>query len=158
MTDTQHLEARALSESDFEDLASSLIMLSKRIRALFGIALAENGYYNGQDHLMMCLAYETSVAVSELAKKLDVRPSTVSKMLDRLYERGLVVRLPDRGDSRKTLVRLTRDGVQAQRDIRSVWGEVGRSLTPKRQEEAVIVVKQISDLNQVLHSRLLRYR
>ena len=158
MTDTQKLEVGLLNEADYEDIAASLIVLSKRIRALFGIVLAETSFYSGQDHLMMCLAPETSVAVSVLAEKLDVRPSTVSKMLDQLCERGLVARLPDRSDSRRTLVCLTRDGIQSQDEIRSLWGEVGRALTPKRQEEAAVMVRQISDLSQVLQSRLLRFR
>ncbi|BDA84613.1 hypothetical protein Sa4125_21550 [Aureimonas sp. SA4125] len=76
------------SDAEFEEMAVTLLMLAKRIRALFGLALAEAGFYNGQDQLLACLVYGKPVAVSVLAVSLDVRPSTISKMLGSVRARG----------------------------------------------------------------------
>jgi DNA-binding MarR family transcriptional regulator len=148
----------ATIDTDFGELAENLVTLSKRLRALFGIALAETDFHNGQDHMLMVLVPGTDIPVSALAMELDVRPSTVSKMVDRLAERGLVARVPDLRDSRKTLVRLTAEGVSAQAKIRTLWADVGRRLAPKQQEEAALMMIQIKRLNEVVHAHLLRSR
>ncbi|GGD28640.1 MarR family winged helix-turn-helix transcriptional regulator [Aureimonas glaciei] len=157
---TKSLDAHppAATDIDFGELAEDLVILSKRIRAVFGIALVETDFHAGQDHMMMVLVPGTDIPVSELAMELDVRPSTVSKMVDRLAERGLVVRLPDAKDNRKTLLRITAEGVRAQARIRTVWAEVGRRLAPKQQEEAAIMMIQIKRLNEAVHAHLLRSR
>jgi DNA-binding MarR family transcriptional regulator len=146
------------AETDFGELAQDMVVLSKRIRALFGIALADSGLHNGQDHLMMVLVPECFSAVSTLAEELDIRPSTVSKMLDRLTEKGLVVRIPDERDGRKTLVMLTADGSVAQKKICELWAEVSRSLTSRDHEEAALMTSQVRQLNENLLSRLRRLR
>ncbi|GGD38036.1 MarR family winged helix-turn-helix transcriptional regulator [Aureimonas glaciei] len=146
------------TDTDFGELAEDLVTLSKRIRAVFGTALAETDFHNGQDHMIMVLVPGTDIAVSELAMELDVRPSTVSKMVDRLAERGLVIRLPDPKDSRKTLLRITAEGVRTQATIRTLWAEIGRRLAPKQHDEAAVMMTQIKRLNEAVHALLLRHR
>lgn len=48
--------------------------------------------------------------LGELASRLGIAPSTLTRNLDRLEERGLVVRAPDPGDGRAARVALTADG------------------------------------------------
>jgi DNA-binding MarR family transcriptional regulator len=148
----------AADDPDFGAFASDLVTLSKLIRVVFGVALLETQFHNGQDHLLMVLIPEAPLAVSKLAAELDVRPSTISVMVDRLADRDLVVRLTDARDSRKTLIALTAAGIAAQAQIRAVWAEVGRSLVPKQAEEAALLTGQIKNLSQMLRSRVLRLR
>ena len=158
MTDSLEVLPLATTDTDFGDLAEDLVTLSKRIRAVFGNALAETDFHHGQDHLIMALVPGTDIAVSALAIELDVRPSTVSKMLDRLSARALVVRLPDPQDSRRTLLRLTAEGVDAQTKIRTLWAEIGRQIAPKQHEEAALMMIQIKRLNKIVHALLPRRR
>lgn len=90
-----------------------LLSISKSTRALTGLKLTELGFHNGQDELLLALNEEVSVSVSRLADELCVRPSTVSKMLDRLVAAGLVARINDNRDARKTMVRITPAGLDA---------------------------------------------
>ncbi len=57
--------------------------------------------------------------VSELARHMGVTPSTMSLTLDRLQQRGYVVREADKRDARKTMLRLTPAGARL-RDQQSV--------------------------------------
>ncbi|AIE60331.1 MarR family winged helix-turn-helix transcriptional regulator [Bacillus methanolicus] len=60
--------------------------------------------------------------IGELAEKLDVRPSTMSQMIDRLQLAGLVHRYQDINDARARIVRLTDSGkerIQRLKDTRT---------------------------------------
>jgi len=50
------------------------------------------------------------LTVAEAAQHLDRSQSAMSEMIDRLERRGLVARIPDQRDRRRTLVWLTDDG------------------------------------------------
>lgn len=52
------------------------------------------------------------ITVNELANKLNIAQSTASQLIDRLYEAGLIDRLPDKADRRKAHVILTKKGVK----------------------------------------------
>jgi DNA-binding MarR family transcriptional regulator len=60
--------------------------------------------------------------IGELAEKLDVRPSTMSQMIDRLELAGLVYRCQDVHDARTRIVQLTDSGkerIQRLKDMRT---------------------------------------
>ncbi len=94
--------------------------------------------------------------MSVLADKLDVRPSTISKMLDRLAHKELIERISDRRDHRKTLVRLTGAGVEAQAEIRLIWADVGRKVASEMPEKSTL--EHLERLNDVLSAQLRKLR
>ena len=53
-----------------------------------------------------------SAAASGLAKSLDVRPPSVTALIDGLVARGLVDRRQEDSDRRRVALRITRDGVR----------------------------------------------
>ncbi|WP_067932320.1 MarR family winged helix-turn-helix transcriptional regulator [Alicyclobacillus kakegawensis] len=59
--------------------------------------------------------------VGELAERLDVRPSTMSQMLDRLGKVGYLQREAAPEDSRVKRVHLTELGQQVIREVESIW-------------------------------------
>jgi DNA-binding MarR family transcriptional regulator len=142
----------------FEDMAVTLLTLAKRIRVLFGLALAESGYHNGQDHLLTRLVPGEAVAVSALAVSLDVRPSTISKMLDRLSDRGLVERRQEERDKRLTLVCLTPAGEDAQKEIRNLWANVCRQVAAGLPEDTDDTMRHLQIVSGVLATRLMKLR
>lgn len=146
------------STVDFAEMATTMLTLAKRIRVLFGMALAELGYHNGQDQLLACLVPGERAPVSVLAATLDVRPSTVSKMLDRLADKGLVERHQEARDGRLTVVGLTKSGVEAQAEIRRLWSDVCRQVAPGLSGDPALIMQQLQDVSDVLGKRLTRLR
>jgi DNA-binding MarR family transcriptional regulator len=144
--------------TEFDEMAVTLLTLAKRIRVLFGMALAEAGFHNGQDQVLASLVPGEPVAVSALAEHLDVRPSTVSKMLDRLTDKGLVERRQVDRDRRVTLVFLTLAGEKARADIRDLWANVCRQVAVGLPGDPGAAMEQLRSVNDVLAARLSRLR
>lgn len=136
-----------------------MVSVSKSVRALLGIKLAEIGLNNGQDEAMLALDEANPVSVAVLAEKLSVRPPTVSKMLDRLVAKNLVDRVNDSSDARKTMVKITPTGLEAQDRIREVWSQVGSDLSAfARGEDSQVLMRELSGLQKHLTKRLTQLR
>ncbi|CAB3394235.1 MarR family transcriptional regulator [Kyrpidia spormannii] len=60
-------------------------------------------------------------SVGELAQRVDVGPSAMSQMLDRLERVGWLSREPDPRDARGRTVRLTRQGEDVVRAVEQEW-------------------------------------
>lgn len=73
--------------------------------------------------LLRHLTRSGSATIGQLAVHLDVRPSTMSQMIDRLEKSGLVRRGSDTGDARVKLVTLTEEGRDLIRRTESQWVE-----------------------------------
>jgi DNA-binding MarR family transcriptional regulator len=61
--------------------------------------------------------------IGQLAEHLNVRPSTMSQMLDRLEKERLVYRVTDVTDTRAKIVRLTEEGAELIRQVEALWME-----------------------------------
>jgi DNA-binding MarR family transcriptional regulator len=152
------LPADVAGEADFEGMATTMLTLAKRIRALFGLTLAEAGFHNGQDQLLMCLVGGEEMPVSALAHALDVRPSTVSKMVDRMADKGLIERRDAPLDGRVTFVCLTEKGIKAQAKIRKLWAETCRQVAAQLSREPATIARQLGTVSEAVGARLMRLR
>ncbi|MCE7027481.1 MarR family winged helix-turn-helix transcriptional regulator [Jiella avicenniae] len=140
-------------------LVPSLLSIAKSTRAFLTILLAEIDLHPGQDQLLDRLEIENPVNVSTLAELLAVRPSTVSKMLDRLIERGLVSRSANARDARRTMVHLTPAGLEAQRQVREIWMKLEADLTAALTPEDIAVLDEsLYRAGDILTQRLRRLR
>ncbi|MCO6404068.1 MarR family transcriptional regulator [Aurantimonas endophytica] len=137
-------------------LVLKLLSIARSIRAMMGLKLAELGLHAGQDELLLALVPEGTVSVSRLADTLVVRPSTVSKMLDRLVTAGLVERAEDPRDGRRTVVRMTSSGVEMQGRIREVWQGLENELQDIPDQGAA--TQSLQALQQILNAKLRRLR
>ncbi|MFD9603765.1 MarR family winged helix-turn-helix transcriptional regulator [Streptomyces sp. NPDC056708] len=90
-------------------------------RIAAGRLLKGLGLYPGQEFLMMYLWDAGAVRQSELIKTVDLDPSTVTKMLQRLEQTGHVRRCPDPGDRRAVLVEATDDSCALHADVERAW-------------------------------------
>ncbi|MER6914916.1 MarR family winged helix-turn-helix transcriptional regulator [Streptomyces sp. NPDC000594] len=79
------------------------------------------GLYPGQEVLMTYLWEAGPVRQSELIKRLELDPSTVTKMLQRLEQSGHVSRRPDPADRRAVLVEATERGHALREDVQQAW-------------------------------------
>lgn len=117
------------SASDAAPIVTRLLSIAKLTRAMLGLRLAEINLCAGQDQLLAAFQGNTRASISTLANAVAVRPSTVSKMVDRLIEKGLMHRLRHPDDARATLVELTPLGFHQQRLVAEIWQSVERDLT-----------------------------
>lgn len=120
--------SRANARKPRRYLVDQLLMISKAARALTALHLAKIDLEVGQDQFLHVAGSVKIVSTSQVSAMLNVRPSTVSKMADRLVEKGLVERLSDDGDARRTLLRLTGDGVKKRDEVHAAWDRIEASL------------------------------
>ncbi|MFJ2651987.1 MarR family winged helix-turn-helix transcriptional regulator [Streptomyces sp. NPDC087420] len=105
-------------------VSNALSRIARLHRIAAGKLLQRTGLYPGQEFLMMHLWNEGPVRQAELIKAMDVDPSTVTKMLQRLDQAGYVTRTPDPLDRRAVLVESTRDSCALRSEVKDAWGEL----------------------------------
>lgn len=93
-------------------------------RIAAGKLLKGLGLYPGQEFVMMQLWDAGPVRQSELIKAVDLDPSTVTKMLQRLEQSGHVRRRPDPDDRRAVLVEATDNSCALLSDVTAAWGDL----------------------------------
>ncbi|ORE85729.1 MarR family transcriptional regulator [Aurantimonas sp. 22II-16-19i] len=144
--------------SDAPRLVSSLFSISKSIRALTQLMIAEIGFYNGQDELLLALDKDEPITVCTLADKLAVRPSTASKMISRLVERGMIEKIRDSRDRRRTMVRITLAGLEAQCMLSEIRDDLEGQLIISLQDDVQAVQAAFERISHILKKRLKRLR
>ena len=104
---------------DPRQLAPALIKLSKTVRALAGLNMAEIGLQIGEDEIVLALQENRIADITQLSAELGVRFPTMLKNIDRLVERGIVsrvagplVKLTDRGTALVSQIVLFQRGLE----------------------------------------------
>lgn len=82
------------------------------------------GLYRGQPPLLHVLWMEDGRTHAKLAERLHVRPATITKMINRMQEAGLVERRKDARDRRISRVYLTAAGRAIQEQVQEVWRQL----------------------------------
>ncbi|WP_199613846.1 MarR family winged helix-turn-helix transcriptional regulator [Paenibacillus alkalitolerans] len=99
--------------------------------------------------LMRQLHRRGGMTIGQLAEHLDVRPSTMSQMLDRLEKSGYVARKPDAQDARVKVINLTETGSEMIRKTEVTWMEALSEpfghLGEDEREMFVRLMKKLSD-------------
>ena len=110
----------------FEETISYLIaQVAKSHRNKAGQLLSEVELHPGQEMVLKQLSGRCVGAThSELAHDLDVRPATVSRMIDRMEQAGLVQRCKDMQDQRVSRVHLTEQGQQCEAPVDDAWHQL----------------------------------
>jgi DNA-binding MarR family transcriptional regulator len=95
---------------------------------------ASLGVSTSEGHLLTYLASYSPSPVGELGSIFGLKGSTLTSMLDRLEERGLLARRPNPDDRRSFLVEISKPGEQLagalRREIEAFEAEVVRRLKP----------------------------
>ncbi|MFF4247032.1 MarR family winged helix-turn-helix transcriptional regulator [Streptomyces sp. NPDC001822] len=93
-------------------------------RTTAGRLLRGIGLYPGQEFVMMHLWDNGAVRQSDLIKAVELDPSTVTKMLQRLEQAGHVSRRPDPDDRRAVLVEATDASCGLHHAVRDAWSDL----------------------------------
>jgi len=67
---------------------------------------------SSQMNMILMIRVREAVSVTQLASLLSVSPPSVSAMVDRLVERGLLTRTPSSEDRRKVVIRVSPEAIE----------------------------------------------
>lgn len=77
--------------------------------------------FNGaQGRILYVLWSRDGISLRELADKTGLAPTTLTSMVDRMEKAGLVCRMSDKNDRRKTLLALTAKAKNLEQDYKAV--------------------------------------
>ncbi len=106
-----------------------------------------------QVRVLSSLQMQDGLAAGELAERLNVRPSTVTRIVDRLVRNKLVAREVDESDRRLVRHRLTKKGSSVFRELQSMGRErVSRVFDRLDDKQVKRVVAALRDLNEAVEA------
>jgi DNA-binding MarR family transcriptional regulator len=105
-------------------LCFALYSASRAFTRAYGPLLSPLGLTYPQYIVMLALWEENDLSVTELGERLALDSGTLTPLLKRLEEAGLVERRRDDDDERVVRLRLTRDGRKLQEPASSIPGEL----------------------------------
>ncbi len=110
-------------------VSHTIVRVAHLHRRLAGELLRQVGLHPGQELLLMHLWDQDSRPQSELVGLLGVEAPTVTRMLQRLEQQGVVERHRPATNRRTVIVSLTTKGRQLQQDVQRIWGMLEESTT-----------------------------
>jgi DNA-binding MarR family transcriptional regulator len=95
---------------DKDDALTALLDAAHVIERSLELQFAEIGLGAAQQRVLQLLLHDETLAPTQIALLLSQEPQSVSSLLIRLEQRGLIVRAIDGGDRRRLVVSLTEEG------------------------------------------------
>ena len=111
--------------------------------------LREDGLSQGESHILALLATSAPATIAELHRGLAHKRSTLTSILDRLAERGLITREVGAADRRTFVITPTAKGVQMARRVHrhliDLEDAIGRRVTADEVKGFMRVVSAVED-------------
>ena len=107
-----------------ESLDFLLAQVCKAHRARMFTLFEELGLYHGQPPMLFALWDQDGQTHTELAGRLHIQASTVTKMVQRMEKTGFVERRNDPDDQRVSRVYLTPAGYAVREDVNRIWRQL----------------------------------
>ncbi len=145
------IEATRTDDAEKEDLAASMIEVSKLTRDLLAMHLATIALSPGEDDYLLALSTRASTDLNEAAEELGVRPLVAAKAYERLSIRNLVT--VDGGT-----VTLTESGSATRSQISTVYRMVGEDIADRLSTNTLEVVKSVLNEAKRNMKRALRQK
>ena len=131
---------------------SPISRASRAISARFETEMAESGLSSQEGHLISYLAAYSPVTVSTLGDVFGMKASTLTSMLGRLEERGLLVRRMNEQDRRSLLVELRPAGERLAEEIKQfiarVESDIARRITAEDERGFLAVIAAIDQFRR----------
>ncbi|MFC6965036.1 MarR family winged helix-turn-helix transcriptional regulator [Halocatena marina] len=109
------------NETIRDSVGYQLAYASKHHQNYFTEALNELGLRGGQEFVLAQLAETNGCSQADLADALSVKPPTITKIVRKLEDAGLIERHRDPDDARVQQVFLTEDGEEMIEPIEACW-------------------------------------
>jgi DNA-binding MarR family transcriptional regulator len=107
-----------------ESIGHWLLLLSRTYRRRIQEQLSDLGLFAGQDLLLMYLWEQDGQTQSELASRMQIQQATLTRMITRMANTGLVTRKPDRNDGRVSRVFLTNACRKLRDPVEQIWIQI----------------------------------
>src|SRR5690554_4876547 len=92
---------QAMAKSGKTSASARLQSAARLSRTALAARLLQHGFYAGQDQIMLALAESDGLTPGGLARRIGVRPPTITKTINRLQGQGFVERRASESDSRQ---------------------------------------------------------
>jgi DNA-binding MarR family transcriptional regulator len=113
------------------------------IHQLFKAELAPHGVTPGQYAALRCLWDENGQTARKLADRLYLDGSTITGILDRMEQRGLIEKLADPKDRRALKVMLTETGSKLQKPLTQAINDANRKALLNLDDNQAEALKQM---------------
>jgi len=127
-----------------------VFQLENRYMVKTGVSKAFGELSFAQMRALKFVKTKGQISITELAELLNVSAPSASTMVDRLVEKGVLVREPDPADRRKVIVTISQDMVaiteQIEREIFSNFVELVEKLGPEFADDWRRVVDRIAQV------------
>jgi DNA-binding MarR family transcriptional regulator len=113
-----------------------------RVRAL----LKDSGVHRGQPKLLFALAEEDGLAQTELVRRMQISPATVTKMIQRMEKSGFLRRERDPDDQRVSRVYLTDAGRALISEMIAISQNIGEEVFAGFSQEERVLMQRLLQL------------
>jgi len=136
--------AEGLTEDELRRLETSFIQV---VRWVMSSAHRMNGSIDRAGYVTLVVLEEETVRLSDLATRLSLDSSTVSRQIKNLEDQGFVRRTDDPDDRRASVLTLTDAGADELRSQRaSRWAPVSNAVSSMSRERRRKVLQLLDDL------------
>jgi DNA-binding MarR family transcriptional regulator len=131
-----------------EDLYTALYRLGRQLHRCAHRLGQKQGYYREQSRLLLLIAENDGVIQRDLAMGMDVRPSSMTEMLARMEQLGLIRREQDEKDQRVMHIFLTEQGKEVAEESRKTSTQMAEKLfeglTPEETDEMLRLTEKLT--------------
>lgn len=108
-----------------------------------GNQLESYGLTKGQPRILHLLKHHSPLTQKDLLARMDIRPATLTRMLQRMEKNGLITRTPSKKDQRVIDITLTERGYEAQKAAERVFHEIEEEIASLLTDEEKATLKQV---------------
>lgn len=136
-----------------ESIGYWLALLSRAHRNHVQQRLSALGLYSGQEILLMHLWTQDGQTQSELANRLHIQQATLTRMIDRMSQAGLLSRKPDPNDGRVSRIFLTLAAKRLREPVEGVWQQIeDLTFSKLTLEERLLLRRLLMQIHENLQS------
>lgn len=130
-------------------LPMSLLRAREAVVQRFREVLSRHGLTEQQWRILRALDGREGQEISQLAEQCQILPPSMSGILKRMEQRGLVLRKANQADGRSVLVALTKDSQalveQIKPEIVEVYAEIERILGKRKLEQLYALLEELEN-------------
>lgn len=126
-----------------EEIRELLHMLTIKMRKSYTEQFRSLGIHVGQEMALCKLWERDGISQTELRRQMGCEASTLSNMLRKLEQDGIVYRKQDKQDARSSNVFLTDKGKQLQKPVQKIWQKQQAKMLNGILQEELLLTRRI---------------
>ncbi|MDQ7092875.1 MarR family transcriptional regulator [Desulfosporosinus sp. PR] len=137
-----------MSSTDSNDLYQALFRLYRQMFRLVHLEMhGKHELYRGQANLLLLILKNNGASQRELVEQLDIRPSSLTEMVTKMEQAGLITRRQDEKDQRVMRIYLTEAGRKAAEPLVGTTSDfinsIFISLTEEEKEQMLVITEKL---------------